>query len=82
MENSGERDCCWLDPMSVSPRLGSIYPAPFGDPLVGREKRALGDALKPLSSASISGRSLRSVGPRNATGTPMRMSSSLCWKGR
>jgi uncharacterized cupin superfamily protein len=24
----------------------SIYPAPFGDPLVGREKRALDDALK------------------------------------
>jgi uncharacterized cupin superfamily protein len=35
----------WLDPKSVIPRLGSIYPAPFGDPLQGREKRALGDAL-------------------------------------
>ena len=36
----------WLDPMSLPPRLGSIYPAPFGDKLVGREKRALGDALQ------------------------------------
>ena len=35
----------WLDPKSVTPRLGSIYPPPFGDPLAGREKRALGDAL-------------------------------------
>jgi uncharacterized cupin superfamily protein len=35
----------WLDPKSVPPRLGSIYPAPFGEPLQGREKRALGDAL-------------------------------------
>src|SRR5262249_23058527 len=36
----------WLDPMSLPPRLGSIYPAPFGDKLAGREKRALGDALQ------------------------------------
>jgi len=36
----------WLDPKSVTPRLGSTYPAPFGNPLVGREKRALGDALQ------------------------------------
>ena len=35
----------WLDPKSVTPRLGSIYPPPFGEPLAGREKRALGDAL-------------------------------------
>ncbi len=35
----------WLDPKSVTPRRGSIYPAPFGDPLEGREKRALGDPL-------------------------------------
>jgi uncharacterized cupin superfamily protein len=35
----------WLDPKSLKPRLGSVYPAPFGDPLAGREKRALGDAL-------------------------------------
>jgi uncharacterized cupin superfamily protein len=35
----------WLDPKSVTPRLGSIYPQPFGEPLQGREKRALGDPL-------------------------------------
>ena len=35
----------WLDPKSVTPRLGSIYPSPFGEPLKGREKRALGDPL-------------------------------------
>jgi uncharacterized cupin superfamily protein len=35
----------WLDPKSVIPRRGSIYPPPFGDPRAGREKRALGDAL-------------------------------------
>jgi uncharacterized cupin superfamily protein len=35
----------WLDPKSLKPRLGSAYPAPFGNPLAGREKRALGDAL-------------------------------------
>lgn len=33
----------WLDPKSVTPRLGSIYPPPFDEPLKGREKRALGD---------------------------------------
>jgi uncharacterized cupin superfamily protein len=35
----------WRDPKDVTPRLGSIYPPPFGDSLAGREKRALGDAL-------------------------------------
>ena len=35
-----------LDPKSVTPRRGSIYPAPFGEPLAGREKRALGDPLQ------------------------------------
>jgi len=35
----------WLDPVTVVPRRGSIYPAPFGDPLAGREKRSLGDPL-------------------------------------
>ena len=34
-----------LDPESVTPRRGSMYPAPFGEPLAGREKRALGDPL-------------------------------------
>jgi len=46
MEKPEEKSQAWLDPMIVSPQLGSIYPAPFGDPLAGREKRALGDALK------------------------------------
>ena len=46
MEKSNEKDQCWLDPVSVTPRVGSTYPAPFGAPLAGREKRALGDALK------------------------------------
>ena len=34
-----------LDPKSVTPRRRSAYPAPFGEPLAGREKRALGDPL-------------------------------------
>jgi uncharacterized cupin superfamily protein len=36
---------CWLDAMDVPPRTGSIYPAPFAEPLAGRAKRALGNAL-------------------------------------
>jgi uncharacterized cupin superfamily protein len=36
---------CWLDPASVTPRIGSIYPKPFDAPVAGREKRALGDPL-------------------------------------
>ncbi len=36
---------CWLDPASVTPRVGSSYPKPFDAPLAGREKRALGDPL-------------------------------------
>jgi uncharacterized cupin superfamily protein len=35
----------WLDPKSLTPRLGSNYPPPFGEPPAGRKKRALGDAL-------------------------------------
>jgi uncharacterized cupin superfamily protein len=82
MENSGERDCCWLDPMRVSPRLGSIYPAPFGDPLVGREKRALGDALK-LTQFGVNLVTLAPVSWSSQLPLmPMRMSSFLCWKGR
>ena len=46
MEKPDNGSRCWLDPMSVPPRLGSIYPAPFADKLAGREKRALGDALR------------------------------------
>jgi uncharacterized cupin superfamily protein len=46
VEKPDEGSRCWLDPMSVPPRLGSIYPAPFADKLAGREKRALGDTLR------------------------------------
>ena len=42
---SEQKKACWLDPLSVNPRVGSIYPAPFGEPLAGRAKRALGDPL-------------------------------------
>lgn len=35
----------WIEPSSLAPRLGSNYPAPFAEPLRGREKRALGDPL-------------------------------------
>ena len=34
-----------LDPMSVTPRRGSSYPAPFREPVEGRVKQALGDPL-------------------------------------
>jgi uncharacterized cupin superfamily protein len=40
-----EEKTCWLDAMSVSPRTGSGYPAPFAEAVAGRVKRALGDAL-------------------------------------
>jgi uncharacterized cupin superfamily protein len=46
MGKPGEQTTCWLDPASVTPRVGSIYPAPFAEPLAGREKRALGDPLQ------------------------------------
>ena len=46
MEKPNEKGQCWPDPVSVTPRVGSTYPAPFGAPLAGREKRALGDTLK------------------------------------
>lgn len=45
MDKVLEKKSPWLDPANVTPRRGSAYPAPFGEPLVGREKRALGDAL-------------------------------------
>ena len=35
----------WLEPDSLTARVGSIYPAPFAEPLKGREKRALGDVV-------------------------------------
>jgi uncharacterized cupin superfamily protein len=46
MEKPEAKSQAWLDPTIVPPRLGSIDPGPFGDKLAGREKRALGDALK------------------------------------
>jgi hypothetical protein len=55
MEKPEEGSRCWLDPMSVPARLGSVYPAPFGEKLAGREKRALSEMRFGLpSSASIS----------------------------
>jgi uncharacterized cupin superfamily protein len=45
MEKPKDASRSSLDPMSVPPRLGSTYPAPFGENLAGRAKRALGDAL-------------------------------------
>jgi uncharacterized cupin superfamily protein len=40
-----EEKTCWLDALSVSLRTGSGHPAPFAEAVVGRAKRALGDAL-------------------------------------
>jgi uncharacterized cupin superfamily protein len=34
-----------LDPMTITPELGSSYPAPFDALVAGRERRRLGDAL-------------------------------------
>jgi uncharacterized cupin superfamily protein len=34
-----------LDPATVTPRTGSMYPEPFRSRVLPREKRALGDAL-------------------------------------
>jgi len=34
-----------LDPETVSPRIGSAYPAPFSEPCAARTKHGLGDAL-------------------------------------
>jgi uncharacterized cupin superfamily protein len=45
MQDTSDKKSPWLDPASVKPRLGSIYPSPFGEKLAGREKRALGDPL-------------------------------------
>ena len=44
-KNDAGKAASWLDPARVAARTGSIYPAPFGEPLAGREKRALGDPL-------------------------------------
>jgi uncharacterized cupin superfamily protein len=43
----------------VTPRVGSIYPAPFAEPLKGREKRVLGDAV----GLSQFGVNLTTLGP-------------------
>ena len=43
MAQTAEKTKPWLDPTTVTPRVGSIYPAPFAAPIAGREKRALGD---------------------------------------
>jgi uncharacterized cupin superfamily protein len=40
-----EKSQRWLEPSILPPRVGGSYPAPFGEPLQGREKRALGDPL-------------------------------------
>ncbi|MGD9501593.1 MAG: cupin domain-containing protein [Methyloceanibacter sp.] len=45
MEEPAEKTKPWLDPASVTPRVGSIAPAPFAAPFAGREKRVLGDPL-------------------------------------
>jgi uncharacterized cupin superfamily protein len=45
MQDTSDKKSPWLDPASVKPRLGSIYPSPFGEKVAGREKRALGDPL-------------------------------------
>jgi len=71
----------WLDPKSVTPRLGSIYPPPFGDPLAGREKRALGDALN-LTQFGVN---LVTLAPGSWSSQrhwhTMKTSSSTCLKG-
>src|SRR5882757_297111 len=34
-----------IDPMTIEPRIGSDYPAPFDRPVAKRERRRLGEAL-------------------------------------
>jgi uncharacterized cupin superfamily protein len=45
MEEPDDKSCSWLVAMSVSPRLGSNYPAEYAQQVAAREKRALGDSL-------------------------------------
>jgi uncharacterized cupin superfamily protein len=45
MTTSDEQTPSWLDPMRLAPRRGSAYPASFAEPLLGREKHIIGDAL-------------------------------------
>ena len=71
----------WLDPERDA-ALGSIYPAPFGEPLAGREKRALGDPLG-LTQFGVNLVTLApAAGPRSGIGMKTRTSSSMCLKGR
>jgi uncharacterized cupin superfamily protein len=67
----------WLDPASVTPRVGSIYPAPFVAPLAGREKRAAN-----LLGLTQFGVNLVTLGPRSGIGMKTRTSSFMCSKGR
>jgi uncharacterized cupin superfamily protein len=43
MANDGKKAA--IDPMTLKPRTGSGYPAPFASICMNREKRALGDAF-------------------------------------
>jgi uncharacterized cupin superfamily protein len=45
MEKDKGNRRCWLDPASVTPRIGGGYPKPFDEPIKDREKRALGNPL-------------------------------------
>ena len=63
--------------MTVRPRVGSIYPAPFGEKLAGRGKRALGDAVG-LTQFGVNLVTLpQAVGLRSVIGTQRRTSSSM-----
>jgi hypothetical protein len=71
-----------LDPESVTPRRGSMYPAPFGEPLAGREKRALGDPLGLTQFASTLQRFAPAPGRRSDIGMRTRTSLSMSLRGR
>jgi uncharacterized cupin superfamily protein len=45
MSDTRERPAIALDPLTVESRSGSGYLAPYREAVMGREKRALGDAL-------------------------------------
>jgi uncharacterized cupin superfamily protein len=45
MNDTSERPAPVVDPMTIEPRRGSGYPAPYREAVMRREKRALGDAL-------------------------------------
>jgi uncharacterized cupin superfamily protein len=82
MQDTSDKKSPWLDPASVKPRLGSIYPSPFGEKLAGREKRALGDPLGLTQFGVISSRLAPAAGPRSGIGMKTRTSSSTCSKAR